>query len=72
MTVFCNFEAANNEIRLLKSKYSVWAVTTFIPKGNIKGIIQFAHGMVEHQVYYYDIMEYFCDKGYLCIINDDL
>ena len=45
-------------------------VTTFIPKSEIKGIIQFAHGMVEHQVYYYDIMEYFCNKGYICIIND--
>lgn len=45
-------------------------VTTFIPKGKIKGIVQFAHGMAEHQIYYYDFMEYLCNKGYLCVIND--
>ena len=45
-------------------------VTMYIPKGKIKGIVQFAHGMVEHQVYYYDFMEYLCKKGYLCVIND--
>ena len=45
-------------------------VTMYIPKGKIKGIVQFAHGMVEHQVYYYDFMKYLCEKGYLCVIND--
>ena len=45
-------------------------VSEFIPKGKIKGIVQFSHGMAEHQTYYYDFMEYLCDKGYLCVIND--
>lgn len=45
-------------------------VAMYIPKGKIKGIVQFAHGMVEHQVYYYDFMEYLCNNGYLCVIND--
>ena len=45
-------------------------VTMYIPKGKIKGIVQFAHGMTEHQVYYYDFMEYLCNNGYLCVIND--
>ena len=45
-------------------------VTTFVPKGEIKGIVQFAHGMVEHQIYYYDFMEFLCNNGYLCVIND--
>ena len=45
-------------------------VALYIPKGKIKGIVQFAHGMVEHQIYYYDFMEYLCNKGYLCVIND--
>ncbi len=45
-------------------------VTMYIPKGKIKGIVQFAHGMTEHQVYYYDFMKYLCEKGYLCVIND--
>lgn len=45
-------------------------VTMYIPKKNIKGIIQFAHGMTEHQMYYYDFMEYLCSNGYLCVISD--
>lgn len=45
-------------------------VTMYIPKGKIKGIVQFAHGMTEHQIYYYDFMEYLCNNGYLCVIND--
>lgn len=45
-------------------------VTLFIPNGKAKGIVQFAHGMVEHQIYYYDFMEYLCDRGYICVIND--
>ena len=32
-------------------------VTTYIPKGKIKGIVQFSHGMAEHQTYYYDFMD---------------
>lgn len=44
--------------------------TLFIPDKNIKGIIQFVHGMVEHQIYYYTMMEYFTNKGYVTIIND--
>lgn len=45
-------------------------VSLFIPKGKPKGIVQFAHGMVEHQIYYYDFLEYLCKCGYLCVIND--
>ena len=45
-------------------------VTTYIPKGKIKGIVQFSHGMAEHQTYYYDFMEFLCNNGYLCVIND--
>ena len=45
-------------------------VTTFIPEGKIKGIVQISHGMTEHQVYYYDLMEFLCKNGYLCVIND--
>ena len=31
-------------------------VTSFIPNGKPKGIIQFVHGMIEHQIYYYELM----------------
>ena len=45
-------------------------VEIFIPDGNIKGIVQLSHGMVEHKVYYYDFMEYLTEIGYVTIIND--
>jgi len=45
-------------------------VTVYKPDKKEKGIVQFSHGMVEHQIYYYDLMEYLCNKGYVCIIND--
>ena len=44
--------------------------TYFIPKNKPKGIIQFSHGMCEYQDYYYDMMEFFTNKGYITIIND--
>lgn len=45
-------------------------VTIFTPKDKPKGIVQFAHGMIEHQIYYYDFMEFLTNKGYITIIND--
>ncbi len=44
--------------------------TYFIPKGKPKGIIQLSHGMCEYQNYYYDMMKFFTNKGYVTIIND--
>lgn len=45
-------------------------VTTIIPKNKPKGIVQFCHGMAEHQTYYYDFMKYLSNQGYICVIND--
>ncbi len=45
-------------------------VKLFIPNGDIKGIIQFSHGMIEHKEYYYDFMKFYTNKGYVTIIND--
>ena len=45
-------------------------VSIFEAKGKPRGIVQFAHGMVEHQIYYYDFIEYLCNNGYICVIND--
>ena len=42
----------------------------FIPKTKPKGIVQFSHGMDEYQDYYYDMMKYFTNKGYITVIND--
>lgn len=40
------------------------------PEGEIKGIVQFSHGMAEHKERYFDFMNYLADRGYLCVIHD--
>lgn len=39
-------------------------------KENIKGIVQFVHGMSEHKERYEDIMRFMAEHGYLCVIHD--
>lgn len=46
------------------------AVAVSGPEVRPTGIIQFVHGMCEHKERYYEIMEWFADKGYVCIIHD--
>lgn len=41
-----------------------------IPQNEIKGIVQFSHGMSEHKERYFNFMEYLSNNGYVCIIND--
>lgn len=41
-----------------------------IPPNEIKGIVQFSHGMSEHKERYFNFMEYLSNNGYVCIIND--
>ena len=41
-----------------------------IPKDEIKGIVQFSHGMAEHKERYFNFMEYLSNNGYVCVIND--
>ncbi len=40
------------------------------PEGEIRGIIQIAHGMCEHKGRYIPFMEYMAGHGYACVIND--
>ena len=40
------------------------------PEGEIKGIIQIAHGMNEHKERYIDFMKFPAKNGYVCFIND--
>ena len=40
------------------------------PEGEIKGIVQLAHGMNEHKERYIDFMKYLAENGYACFIND--
>ena len=42
----------------------------FIPDKPIRGIVQIAHGMVEHQASYYDLMKFLAKVGYVSIIHD--
>lgn len=46
------------------------SVAVFAPEGEVKGIIQFAHGMAEHKERYYGFMEYLAEQGYASAIND--
>jgi len=41
-----------------------------IPDEEIKGIIQFSHGMAEHKERYFDFMSYLTENGYITIIHD--
>lgn len=41
-----------------------------IPQNEIKGIVQFSHGMSEHKERYFNFMEYLSNNGYVCVIND--
>ncbi len=43
---------------------------TVMPEGEVKGIVQFVHGMCEHKERYIPIMEYLSGHGYACIIHD--
>lgn len=46
------------------------ALAYSLPKGDVKGIIQFSHGMAEHKERYYPFMEFLSSKGYICVIHD--
>lgn len=42
------------------------------PEGEIKGILQIAHGMVEYIARYDEFARYLCDRGYMVIGHDHL
>lgn len=48
------------------------AVTAYEPDNlsDAAGIIQFVHGMMEHKERYYTLMEWFAERGYICVIHD--
>lgn len=62
----------NKERNIINSKADGLAieVLTIKPEGEIKGIVQFSHGMAEHKERYIPFMEYLAKKGYLTIIHD--
>lgn len=40
------------------------------PEGKMVGLVQLAHGMAEHKERYLPLMEFLCENGYACVIND--
>lgn len=46
------------------------SVMTVIPDGEVRGLVQFAHGMAEHKMRYLPVMTELAQRGYACIIND--
>jgi len=48
------------------------AVSVFEPEGEIKGIVQISHGMIEYMDRYEELAEILNNEGYLCIGNDHL
>ncbi len=42
-----------------------------VPDGELKGIVQFVHGMCEHKERYKDFMTYLAKEGYYCVIHDN-
>lgn len=43
-----------------------------VPEGEVKGIIQIAHGIAEHIERYYRFMTFMADNGYIVVGNDHL
>lgn len=41
-----------------------------LPESEIKGIVQFSHGMAEHKERYFDFMNYLAEKGFASVIHD--
>ena len=45
-------------------------VVKWLPDGEIKGVIQVAHGITEHAGRYEQFANYFASKGYVVVVND--
>ena len=46
------------------------SVCVALPEGDIRALVQLAHGMAEHKERYLPFMEYLAENGYAAIIND--
>lgn len=46
------------------------STTLAVPDEEIIGIVQLVHGMAEHKERYLPLMEYLCERGYVCVIHD--
>ena len=41
-----------------------------VPVGKPRGMIQFVHGMAEHKERYFEVMDFYCRQGFVCVIHD--
>ena len=46
------------------------SVCAALPEGEIRALVQLAHGMAEHKERYLPFMEYLAENGYASVIND--
>lgn len=46
------------------------SVSVIRPEGEVRALVQFAHGMAEHKERYFPLMQYLADAGFACMIND--
>ena len=46
------------------------SLMTVEPEGEIRALVQLAHGMAEHKGRYVSFMEFLADHGYACVISD--
>lgn len=60
------------EILTLNSEFDglPLSVALYAPEGDVKGIVQLAHGMSEHKERYFPFMEYLASEGYASILHD--
>lgn len=45
-------------------------VAVMVPDSQIRGVVQFAHGMAEHKERYFDFMKYLAAAGFVAVIHD--
>lgn len=45
-------------------------VVVMVPDSQIRGMVQFAHGMAEHKERYFDFMKYLAAAGFVAVIHD--
>ena len=63
---------STTEFLTLNSEFDVLPLSLMLvrPEGEVRGLVQLAHGMCEHKERYRPFMEFLAERGCLCVIND--
>ncbi len=59
------------KIKSMQDKVKL-GITLYVPKGEIKGIFQISHGMMEHRKRYIQFMDYLGYNGYISVVHDHI